>query len=162
MRRRTWALRGQTPVQRCWDRYDRLSVMGAITLSPHRKRLDARFNAWHENICTRHVVQFIKQLRQELRRPLVVILDRLAAHRSAARQLQSEGYKDIRFEWLPAYAPDLNPVEALWSHTKYSDLANFLPNDQHDLRRSVCQSIEVQRRQKHLLCSFIHAAKLKL
>ena len=35
MRRRTWALRGQTPVQRCWDRYDRLSVMGAITLSPH-------------------------------------------------------------------------------------------------------------------------------
>jgi transposase len=149
-------------VQRCWDRYDRLSVLGAITLSPHRKRLDARFNVWHENICTRHVVQFIKQLRQELRRPLVVILDRLAAHRSAARQLQSEGYKDIRFEWLPAYAPDLNPVEALWSHTKYSDLANFLPNDGNELRRSVCQSIETQRRQKHLLRSFFHAAELKL
>jgi transposase len=149
-------------VQRCWDRYDRLSVLGAITMSPQRKRLDARFNVWHENICTRHVVQFIKQLRQELRRPLVVILDRLAAHRSAARQLQSAGYSDIRFEWLPAYAPDLNPVEALWSHTKYSDLANFLPQDEHDLRRSVCQSIEAQRRQKHLLRSFFHAAELKL
>ena len=161
MRRRTWALRGQTPVQRCWDRYDRLSVIGAITLSPQRRRLDLRFSVGHENICTRHVVRFLKQLRHELRRPLVVILDRLPAHRSAAKQLQQAGYDDVRFEWLPAYAPDLNPVEALWSHTKYGDLANFLPNDQHDLRRNVCRSLATKRRQ-HLLRSFFHAAKLKL
>jgi len=63
---------------------------------------------------------------------------------------------------VPVYAPDLNPVEALWSHTKYSDLANFLPHDEHDLRRSVCQSIEAHRRRKHLLRSYFHAAKLKL
>lgn len=162
VRRRTWALRGQTPVQRAWDRYDRLSVLGAITLSPARQRLDVRFSVWHENICTRHIVQFIKQLRQELRRPLVIVLDRLAAHRSAAKQLQREGYSDIKFEWLPAYAPDLNPVEPLWSHTKYSDLANFLPTDQHDLRRGVCRSIENKRGRKHLLRSFFHAARLKL
>jgi transposase len=149
-------------VQRAWDRYDRLSVIGAITLSPQRKRLDLRFSVWHENICTRHVARFLKQLRQQLRRPLTVVLDRLPAHRSAAKQLQSQGYSDIRFEWLPAYAPDLNPVEALWSYTKYSDLANYLPGDQHELRRSVCQSINAQRRQKRLLRSFFHAAKLKL
>lgn len=148
-------------MQRCWDRYDRLSVIGAITLSAQRQRLDLRFSVWHENICTRHVVKFLKQLRRELRRPLVVILDRLAAHRSAAKQLHREGYHDIRFEWLPAYAPDLNPVEALWSHTKYGDLSNFLPQDQHDLRRNVCRSLITQRRQ-HLLRSFVHAAKLKL
>lgn len=149
-------------MQRAWDRYDRLSVLGAITLSPQRKRLDLRFSVWHENICTRHVVRFLKQLRHELRRPLVVVLDRLPAHRSAAKQLQSAGYQDIHFEWLPAYAPDLNPVEALWSYTKYSDLANFLPDNEHDLRRSVCQSIQAQRRQKRLLRSFFQAAKLKL
>ena len=148
-------------MQRCWDRYDRLSVMGAISLSPQRQRLDLRFNVWHENICTKHVVRFLRQLRQELRRPLVVILDRLPAHRSAARQLRDEG-DGIQFEWLPAYAPDLNPVEALWSHTKYADLANYLPHDQDELRASVCQSIETQRRQPPLLRSFFHAAKLKL
>src|SRR5690606_27272177 len=32
--RRTWAPCGETPVQRAWDRYDRLSVIGAITISP--------------------------------------------------------------------------------------------------------------------------------
>jgi transposase len=162
LRRRTWALRGQTPVQRCWDRYDRLSVLGAITVSPKRRRLDLRFRVWHENIRTWHVVRFLKQLRQELRRPLVVVLDRLPAHRSAAKQLRQEGYRDIHFEWLPAYAPDLNPVETLWSYTKYSDLANFLPEDQHELRRSVCRSIETQRRRKQLLRSFFHAAQLRL
>ena len=107
-------------------------------------------------------MQFIKQLRQELGRPLIMILDRLAAHRSAAKQLHNARYKDIRFEWLPAYAPDLNHVDALWSYTKCPDLANFLPHDEHDLRRSVCESIEAQRRQKHLLRSFFQAAKLKL
>ena len=37
--RRTWAPRGETPVQRAWDRYDRLSVIGAVALSPTRRRI---------------------------------------------------------------------------------------------------------------------------
>ena len=28
--RRTWAPSGKTPVQRAWDRYDRLRVIGAV------------------------------------------------------------------------------------------------------------------------------------
>ena len=35
----------------------------------------------------------------------------------------------IQFEWLPAYAPELNPVEQCWNRTKYSDLPNFIPDD---------------------------------
>jgi hypothetical protein len=50
LRRRTWGLRDQTLVQRCWNRHDRLSVIGAITLSPHCQRLDLHFNVWHDNI----------------------------------------------------------------------------------------------------------------
>jgi transposase len=137
-------------------------VLGAITVSPKRQRLDLRFRVWQENIRTWHVVRFLQQLRQELRRPLGVVLDRLSAHRSASQQLQQEGYGDIRFARLPAYGPDLNPVETLWSYTKYSDLANFLPEDQHEMRRSFCRSIQSQRTRKRLLRSFFHAAKLKL
>jgi len=40
-------------------------------------------------------------------------------------------------EWLPAYAPELNPAEMLWNHTKYADLANFIPEDVNDLHQSV-------------------------
>ena len=36
--------------------------------------------------------------------------------------------KDLTLERLPAYAPDLNPVEAVWSWLKYGQLANFVPD----------------------------------
>src|SRR5438876_11189377 len=39
--------------------------------------------------------------------------------------------------WLPGYAPDLNPVEAIWSHTKYSDLANYVHQDADHLLDAV-------------------------
>jgi transposase len=149
-------------VQRAWDRHDRLSVIGAVTLSPKRKRLGLFFSVAHENIRTARIVAFLKYVRLELRRPLIVVLDRLAAHRSAAKQLEADGYDDIRFEWLPAYAPDLNPAEALWSYTKYSDLANYLPPDATALRHAVCDSIERQRTEQSLLRSFFQAAELKL
>jgi hypothetical protein len=59
------------------------------------------------------VARFLKKLRHELRRPLVVVFDRWPAHRSAAEQLRRDGYHDIRFEWLPACASDLIPADAL-------------------------------------------------
>jgi len=50
--------------------------------------------------------------------------------------------RNIEFEWLPAYAPELNPVESRWSHTKYSDLANFVPDDTPRLKRAVRKSLK--------------------
>lgn len=41
--------------------------------------------------------------------------------------------KRLRLEYLPAYAPDLNPVEAVWSWLKYGRLANFVPDDINEL-----------------------------
>ena len=35
----------------------------------------------------------------------------------------------MSLERLPAYAPDLNPVEMLWEHLKYAELVNFAPED---------------------------------
>ena len=35
----------------------------------------------------------------------------------------------LTLERLPAYAPDLNPVEAVWSWLKYGQLANYVPDD---------------------------------
>jgi hypothetical protein len=69
-----------------------------------------------------------------VRQPLIVIMDRLPAHRPAAKRLIGDGFE---IEWLPGYAPDLNPTEALWSQTKYGDMANFVPDDTLDLEVEV-------------------------
>jgi len=52
---------------------------------------------------------------------------------SQGRASPADGGIDwFEVERLPGYAPDLNPVEMIWDHTKYADLANFFPeNLQH-------------------------------
>ena len=160
MNRRTWAPCGQTPVQRAWDRYDRLSVIGAVALSPTRCRISTPFQIHDDHVRTDEVVAFVKQLRRELRRPLIICWDRWPVHRSAAKRLAASRIKNIDFEWLPAYAPELNPVELRWSHAKFGKLANFVADDTPDLKRSVRSTLKNQSPNHRLKQSFLKAAKL--
>lgn len=161
--RRTWAPKGQTPVQKSWDRHDRVSVMTALTVSPQKKRLNVHWNSQTQNIRAEHLVRFFRSLRRAIRRKWVLILDRWSVHKSrTVRQYLERHQRTIRVEWLPAYAPELNPAEQVWNHSKYSDLANFIPANREDLHQHVDASIADQRQQSHLLRSFFKTAQLKL
>jgi len=160
--RRTWAPRGETPVQRAWDRYDRLSVIGAVALSPTRRQISTPFQIHDQNIRTGAVLDFLKQLRRHFRRPLVICWDRWSVHRAAARKLAATRPANIDIEWLPAYALELNPVEPRWSHTKFGTLANFVPNDTRHLKRSVRSALSKQSHGHRLKQSFFKTAQLNL
>ena len=162
MNRRTWAPRGVTPEQRSWDRRDRLSVIGAVTLSPTRTRVGSYFDVQRENIRAEKVVDFLRRLRRKIRRPLIVVWDRWSVHRSAASRIMAAGWKRIEFELLPAYAPELNPVEAMWSHAKYAKLANYVPDDVDDLDAAVRASLKDQSRNHQLKRSYFKTAQLRL
>ena len=62
----------------------------------------------------------------------------------------------------PSYAPDLNPTEQVWNHGKYSDLANFIPDNIEHLEAEVTKSFEGQRENHELLQSFFTHAGLEL
>jgi len=68
----------------------------------------------------------------------------------------------IVVQWLPPYAPDLNPVEAIWSHTKHGDLANFAPNSLKDFEHAFLASMARTKGQRRLLSAFFRAAGLKV
>ncbi len=157
--RRTWAPRGQTPVMYCWDRHDRLSVLAGLSLAPHRQRLGLYFTVQGQNITAKAVEAFLRGVQRNLRRKLTVVLDRWSVHRKAARCLQ--GDRRFEFKWLPGYAPDLNPVEHVWNHTKYADLVNYVPEDVVELECAVDASLQETRHTPKLLRSFFHAARLK-
>lgn len=97
---------------------------------------------------------FLRVLHRRLRRKFILVCDRLSAHRKAVRLLGAAHPDWFEVEWLPAYAPDLNPAEMVWNHTKYGDLANFIPEDVHELHGAVVTSMESTRGQGHLLRSF--------
>ena len=158
--RRTWAPAGQTPVMYSWDRHDRLSVIASLSVSACRRRIGLYFAVHEKNIKADQVVAFLRQVQRSLGRKLIVVMDRWAVHRKAARIL----FGDKRFwiEWLPAYAPDLNPVEHVWNHTKYGDLANYVPDDLLDLEIEAEMSLDDLRTRGDLLQSCFHGAKLEL
>jgi transposase len=160
--RRTWAPRGQTPIQYSWDRRDRLSVISAITIPPQRQRLGLYFRIHEDNVRFEEVMAFLTLLHRRLRRKFIVVLDRLNAHRKGVRLLQEAHPDWFEVEWLPPYAPDLNPVEMVWNHTKYADLANFIPDDIHHLRQAVTHSLDNARSQSELLRSFFRRPRLEL
>lgn len=113
------------------------------------------------NIRTADVVRFLLRLRRRLKRGIILILDRWSVHRSAVKQLLAAGASAwLEVEWLPAYAPELNPVEPMWSHAKYSDLANFVPEDLWDLEDRVAESLCEQYAESALKRSFFKAAGL--
>lgn len=72
----------------------------------------------------RDFIALIDGTRQLVRAPIVLVWDRLNTHVShAMRELIAERAWLTVF-LLPAYAPDLNPVEWVWAHVKRS-LANL-------------------------------------
>ena len=160
--RRTWAPTGQTPILRSWDRHDRLSVISAISVSPQRKRLGLYFDIVDHNIVTDDFESFVATLMRRLRRPIILVMDRWQVHRSGAKRLRDRFGQGICIEWLPAYAPELNPDEQVWNRTKYTDLANYIPKDVLALGREVNRSLRRTRSQQNLLRSFFQHALLKL
>jgi transposase len=160
--RRTWAPRGETPIQYAWHRHDRLSVIGAVTLAPTCQRCGVYFHVQDRNVRAPDIVSFLKQVHRQLRRPLIVVWDRWTVHRSAVTKLHTANVKWLTVEWLPGYAPDLNPVEAMWSHTKYCDLANFVPDDFQHLEDGVVESLCEQYYESDLKKSFFKTAGLDI
>jgi transposase len=160
--RATWAPKGRTPVLKSWDRHDRISAFSAVTVSPQQRRLGLYFSFQRTNVKHPDVMKFLRCVRRQLGRRLIVVLDRLSAHHSAARKLRDESPGVYQFEWLRAYAPELNPVEGVWNQTKYADLANALPDDIESLSADMRESLEQTRSSQRLLKAFFRHAGLDL
>ena len=160
--RRTWAPQGDTPLQYRWERHDRLSGISVVTVSPKRRHLDLYFALQEHNIHASEIETFVAQLLKHFPRGIILVLDRWPVHLPAADRLRQRFPRRIRIEWMPAYAPELNPDEQLWNRTKYTDLANFCPDNPTDLAQAVRQSLEQTQSHQSLLRSFFEYTGLRL
>lgn len=160
--RRTWGPRGQPPVLYSWDRRERLSVISALSVSPRRRRLTLFFRMYSSNICHEDFQGFAIEVMRHFPRGVIWILDRWSVHRAAVSRLRKRFPRRFCVEWLPPYAPELNPVEQIWTRTKYGRLANYIPEDLNTLCRSARLALrQLGKQQTSLKSCFIHA-KLKL
>ena len=161
--RRTYAPRGETPINRCWDRRDRISAISAITVSPRRQRRGLYFHLLpdNENVHGEDTVRFLRELKSHIRGNATIVWDRGQVHdRSRAVRDYLAKHPEILTERFPSYAPELNPDEQVWTNTKYGRLPNFAPADLSELRRRLQAELRKLRRRSDLLASFIHCTRL--
>lgn len=155
--RRTLAPRGETPVLKHKLTHrgrgrDKVSLIAALTLSPQIQRLglycSSLVNDHFDNVA---VAWFVRQLLRHLRGPVIIVWDRGPMHRGPAiRQLLAD-HPRLQVEELPAYAPELNPVECLWSYLKWDRLGNFAPKDCQELEQTAWQELQdLQGKQERL------------
>jgi transposase len=119
------------------------------------------FRLFAGSIRAPQVVEFLKHLQRHLRRPVLIVWDRLAAHRSAlVRDFIAAQKGRIAVEYLPAYAPELNPVEYVWGYWKQHELPNVCPKDYWQLSQQARQTLRRMRRRPTLIVAFWKQASL--
>lgn len=148
---RSYAPRGQTPVLRVPLTRDHLSVISAITRTG-RLRVQLQECAFNGGSVTR----FLGSLRSQVGERLLIIWDGAPIHHDQilADFLAGAG-KQMRVEWLPGYAPDLNPVEGVWDYLKNVELANVACHNQAELRNQLARAVTRLQRKPHLIRGFI-------
>jgi hypothetical protein len=125
--RRTWSPRGHTPVLRHRFGWKKASMAAALGYRPDASAARLCFHLQQPSDNTDTLIEVLDQLGTFYSGHKVVLLwDGLSAHWST----RMRAYLDSQRDWLcakrlPAYAPELNPVEYLWANLKDLELANL-------------------------------------
>jgi transposase len=152
---RTWAPRGQTPVLHFHFNWKTLSAIAGITW------WNFYFQLFPGAIKAPQIIEFLEHLMRHLRRPLLVIWDGLPGHRSTVvRDFVAAQDDRLSLEWLPGYAPELNPVEYIWSYLKQHELPNLCPREFWELGAAARAALRRMRRRPTLVMAFWKQAEL--
>lgn len=155
--KKTWAPTGQTPIIEMNFNWDKLSVIGGISLK------NIYFQIHEESIKSAQVTGFLDHLQRYVKGPLLVIWDGLPAHRSkVVTEYLQQTKGRVWVERLPAYAPELNPIEYLWGNVKGNDLANFSPKELWELSKAARDALFKKRRRPCLIHAFWLQTQLDL
>lgn len=162
--RRSWSPCGQPPLLAQRTRsHQKVGVIAALCVSPrrHRVRLYFRLHA-DSNITAALLVAFLRELARALKAPIVLVWDRLPAHRGKAVAAYVQEARRLHCVLLPPYAPELNPVEYVFGYLKMNPLANLACTDVSVLAGIARAETRSLQRSEALLRSFIHHSPLSL
>src|SRR6266436_3612885 len=154
---KTWAPKGQTPVLQYSFNWKQLSVVAGLSFW----NFYFRFHAGP--IRGPQFVEFLQALTHQIRGKLLVIWDGLPAHRSRVVKNFVEALAGhIVLERLPAYAPELNPVEYIWGYMKQRELANLCLPTIGEVGTFARNRLKSMQRRPQLISAFWQQAKLPI
>jgi len=160
--RRTWAPRGHPPPMPYRAKHrQRVSMAAALSLSPRQRRCTLHFRTYQNSyVNQKREADFLKALLNQIHGRVIVVWDGGPMHRGNYIRAVLARHPRLTIERLPPYAPDLNPVEALWNHLKYHELANFTPDNVTELRVQLVTRLRKAQRSPPRIQSFVKATPL--
>ncbi|GLI03368.1 transposase [Phytohabitans aurantiacus] len=159
---KTWARRGHTPVVAVSGKGSgRISIAGLLCLKPgHRGRLMWRTRLHRgrtgerDSFSEDDYIAFLDQTHQRLAAPIVLCWDNLNTHISVRMRTLIAARDWLTVVRLPAYAPDLNPTEGVWSWIKRG-IANTAIHRVDHLANLVKQRLRACQQQTNLIAGFL-------
>jgi hypothetical protein len=99
-RRRTWAPRGQTPVLQFHFNWKTVSIIAGLTI------WNFYFQLFDNSIGSQQVIEFLTHLLRHVPGKLLLVWDRLPAHRSRVTQ---DFIRAKTADWLPSTCRPMRP-----------------------------------------------------
>ena len=127
-----------------------LTISGRI----YKRHFDGSINAEKLLVGLEHLVCHVKG-------PFILIWDRSRAHRSHVVKAFLEKHPEIHLEYLPAYAPELNPEEYCHGNVKRR-MKNAILHSKTEIRNTLDQGFSRLRKRPDILLGCFHHAGLKL
>jgi transposase len=153
----TWAPKGQTPVIQQSFTWKQMSAIAGLSWW----RFYFRFFAGA--IKSAQIVEFLGALKRQIGKPLLIVWDGVGTHKSKlVRQWLDAQDGQIAIAFLPPYAPELNPVEAIWAYLKGHEIANLCPADLAEVSDFARRRLKSMQRRPRLVRAFRKQAELDL
>lgn len=152
----SWAPRGQTPIVVEEAGRAHLSLIAAVAPNG-RLYVGGQDQAFKGD----DIVWFLKKLCGRYRKQdLLIIWDGAAIHRSEpVKTLLKDRPGRIHLERLPAYSPELNPVELIWSYLK-GCLKNHVFINLEELKEAILEQITYLEKDHRLVKAFFNKKEI--
>jgi len=154
--RRTWGIRGRTPVvpttgKRQWvNAISALNARGAFWYRVFKGRLNKTT-----------FITFLKSFLRGRHRPVLLVVDRHPAHRAALVAVFVQSTRGrLELHFLPGYAPELNPDEFIWHHLKETGISKTPLREGESLEARVEQDLGTIRQRPRLVRSIFRGRRV--
>jgi len=130
--RRRWALKGTIPTSPNTGLHMRSSVVGAV--NPKTGEMHALV---FDKMDTVRFQRFLDELaKQTAKRKTILVLDNASWHKAVALK-----WHNVQPLFLPAYSPDMNPIERIWRVMKDRFFNNWYTKSYVELEDQVCEAV---------------------
>ena len=111
------------------------------------------------NLRGEHVILFLKQILRRIAGPIVLVWDNHPIHQRRLVQDFIDSQPRLHVYSFPVCAPELNPVEFVWTHLSHAT-ESFAPHNLSELLPKVWAAIANVRNSKSRLSACLAATHL--